>query len=67
MIQRIYLIILLVLGINMTMTAQQLIKGTIKDAETGEAIPFASVVYKGHNQAVISDIDGAYTIRRHLG
>ena len=67
MIQRIYLILLLVLGMNVTISAQQLIKGTIKDAETGEAIPFASVVYKGHNQAVISDIDGNYSIRRHLG
>ena len=67
MIQRIYLILLLVLGLNGTISAQQLIKGTIKDAETGEAIPFASVVYKGHNQAVISDIDGVYSIRRHLG
>ena len=67
MIQRICLILLFVLGINATLSAQQLIKGTIKDAETGEAIPFASVVYKGHNQAVISDIDGNYSIRRHLG
>ena len=67
MIQRLYLIILFVLGFNTTITAQQLIQGTIKDAETGEAIPFASVVYKGHNQAVISDVDGVYSIRRHLG
>ena len=61
------MILLLVLGLNVTISAQQLINGTIKDAETGEAIPFASVVYKGHNQAVISDIDGKYSIRRHLG
>ena len=67
MIQRLFLILLFVLGINVTISAQQLIQGTIKDAETGEAIPFASVVYKGHNQAVISDIDGNYSIRRHLG
>ena len=67
MIQRIYMILLLVLGLNVTISAQQLINGTIKDAETGEVIPFASVVYKGHTQAVIYDIDGKYSIRRHLG
>ncbi len=46
--------------------AQQ-ITGTITDEETGEAIPFASVVYKGHNIAVISNIDGVYKVNRHEG
>ncbi len=50
------------LGVN----AQQ-IQGVITDAETGESVPFASVVYKGHNVAVISDIDGKYSISRHIG
>ncbi len=46
--------------------AQQ-ISGSITDAETGESVPFASVVYKGHNIAVVSDIDGKYSISRHVG
>ena len=48
------------------LSAQQ-IKGTITDGETGETIPYASVVYKGHHVAVISDIDGVYSIGRHEG
>ena len=46
--------------------AQQL-SGTITDAETGEAVPYASVIYKGHQVAVASDINGHYTIARHPG
>ena len=46
--------------------AQQL-SGTITDAETGEAVPYASVIYKGHQVAVASDLNGHYTIARHPG
>ena len=46
--------------------AQQ-ITGVVTDAETGEAIPFASVTYKGHHVAAVSDIDGKYVIPRHEG
>jgi len=52
--------------LNLTVNAQQ-INGTITDAETGEPIPFASVVYKGHHVAVISNIDGIYKVDRHEG
>jgi hypothetical protein len=48
------------------MSAQQ-IHGTITDDETGDSIAFASVVYKGHNIAAISDINGQYKIGRHEG
>ena len=47
-------------------SAQQ-IKGIITDSETGDSIPFASVVYKGHNVAMVSDMNGHYTIARHEG
>ena len=46
--------------------AQQ-IKGVVTDAETGDSIPMASVVYKGHQVAAISTVDGKYTIARHEG
>ena len=47
--------------------AQQYVKGQITDAETGEPLPYASAVYKGHNVAVISDLEGEYSIARHAG
>ena len=45
--------------------AQQMLTGAITDAQTGEAIPFASVQYKGHNLGVVSNIEGHYSIARH--
>ena len=53
--QHIFSLIVLLLSC-LPLSAQQ-IKGTITDGETGESIPYASVIYKGHNIAVISDID----------
>jgi len=53
--------------LGLPLQAQQMISGTVRDAETGEGIPSVSVVYKGHNVAAISDLDGNYSIRRHLG
>ena len=63
--QHIFSLIVLLLSC-LPLSAQQ-IKGTITDGETGESIPYASVIYKGHNIAVISDIDGQYAIGRHEG
>ena len=47
-------------------SAQQL-TGYVTDAETGDSIPFASVVYKGHHVAAVSDVYGHYAIDRHVG
>ena len=44
-----------------------MLTGAITDAQTGEAIPFASVQYKGHNLGVVSNIEGHYSIARHQG
>lgn len=41
--------------------------GYIIDDESGEGIPYASVIYKGHNVAVASNINGEFTIARHEG
>ena len=46
--------------------AQQL-TGFVFDGETGDSIPFASVLYKGHHVAVVSDTQGKFTIARHQG
>ena len=51
---------------SLSVSAQQ-IHGTITDDETGDSIAFVSVLYKGHNIAAISDINGQYKIDRHEG
>jgi len=43
------------------------ISGHIIDDETGDSIPYASAVYRGHNVAVASNLSGYYTIARHNG
>ena len=60
------LILLLFCALALCVDAQQ-IHGTVTDAETGDSIPFASVVYKGHNVAVVSDVNGQFSITRHIG
>ena len=61
-----YFFLLLTCVLVCPISAQQ-IYGVITDAETGDSIPFASVVYKGHQQAVVSDVSGKYRIDRHEG
>ena len=58
---------LMLLFVQLPLYAQQMISGTVTDAQTGEPIPFASVQYKGHNIGVVSDINGNYKIVRHNG
>ena len=38
------------------------VKGEVKDANTGEGVPFASVVIKGTMTGVSTDVNGAFTI-----
>ena len=62
------LFILFILHFSLlTASAQQMLTGAITDAQTGEAIPFASVQYKGHNLGIVSNIEGHYSIARHQG
>ncbi len=57
---------LLLLLLGLPMCAQQL-SGIVIDAETGEPIPYASAIYKGHNVAKVSDVNGQFSIDRHAG
>ena len=67
MIRKDYIyLVLCLLVLSLQVSAQQL-KGRIIDAETGEGVPYASVIYKGHNVAVISNLEGEYSIARHKG
>ena len=45
----------------------QLITGIVTDAETGDRIGFASVVYEDHKMSAIANSQGAYNISRHEG
>ena len=43
------------------------LRGYIIDEATGDSIPYASAIYRGHNVAVASNINGQFTIARHEG
>ncbi len=46
-----------------SLSAQNIrVTGTVRDAQTGEGVPFASVVIKGTMTGASSDANGAYTI-----
>ena len=45
----------------------QTITGHILDAQTGDTIPYASCIYRGHGVAVASNLQGYYSIERHDG
>ena len=38
------------------------VRGTVKDASTGEAIPFAAIQVKGTSTGIATDVNGAYSI-----
>ena len=60
------LILLTLLLLTLPVSAQQ-ITGVVKDAETGDSIGFASVVYEGHQVSAIANAFGVYKISRHEG
>ena len=62
-----YIISPLFLLLCLPLQAQQQITGVVVDAETGEGIPMASLIYKGHNVAKVADANGRFTIARHIG
>ena len=59
---KLFLSTILVL-LAVSLSAQNVtVRGTIKDAATGEGIPFASVVVRGTTTGAASDVQGAFTI-----
>ena len=61
------IIFCLLLFLCLPLRAQQQLYGVVSDAESGEVIPYASVVYKGHHVAVVCDVNGKYKVARHDG
>ena len=50
-----------------SVVAKAQITGVVVDADTGDSISFASVTYRGHHYAVISDGWGQFSIDRRIG
>lgn len=51
------------LAITLSLSGQKkMVSGTVKDQETGEALPGVSVMVKGTGNGTITDIDGKYAV-----
>ena len=57
----------LILSVSSISLFAQGIKGTVKDATTGQGIPGASVVVEGRSSGTATDANGAYTLRLATG
>ena len=57
----------LILSVSSVSLFAQGIKGTVKDATTGQGIPGASVVVEGRSSGTATDANGAYTLRLATG
>lgn len=55
-------LLLFLLWLPGLMMAQSVVKGTVKDASTGEVLPGANIVIKGTTQGTTADFDGNFTI-----
>ena len=42
------------------------IQGVVKDAETGDPLLYINVMYEGHNVGTVTDIDGRFSIPKHV-
>jgi iron complex outermembrane recepter protein len=49
--------------ISATLFAQSVIKGKVVDATTGETLPGASVILKGTKNAVLTSLDGSFSLK----
>ena len=61
-----FLLCVILLMLTMGVDAQQ-IRGVVVDATTGDSIPFASAIYRGHHVMVSSNQAGVFEIERHNG
>lgn len=62
MIKRLLLFFVLLFSFFIQMVAQ--IKGVVKDADTGEPLPYLNVFYEGKAVGAITDLDGKFEIQR---
>jgi len=59
------LTIILAYHMSLLSSSAQTITGHVLDAVTGDSIPMASCIYRGHGVAVASKVDGYFDIERH--
>ncbi|MGM9777600.1 MAG: DUF5686 family protein [Prevotella sp.] len=64
---KVFRITLFLLLLFMVLPMKAQLRGYIIDEATGDSIPYASCIYRGHNVAVASNINGHFTIARHEG
>ena len=57
------LIFLLLLGV-LNAAAQTRVSGVVTDAQTGEPLPYVSVIFPGTRIGTMTDPEGAFTIER---
>ena len=50
-----------------TVSHAQQLTGVVIDKQTGDSIPFASLIYKGNHVSVAGEADGTFSIERHNG
>ena len=60
------LVFFLFVYLPLTLHAQSIV-GHVVDEATGENIGYASVIYKGHHVAAVTDPNGRFTIAYHKG
>lgn len=64
---KVFRITFFMLLLTMVLPMKAQLRGYIIDEATGDSIPYASAIYRGHNVAVASNINGHFTIARHEG
>ena len=64
---KVFRITFLLLLLITTLPLKAQLRGYVIDEATGDSIPYASCIYRGHNVAVASNINGEFTIARHEG
>lgn len=58
--KRLFLVVFFICSVWCCLSAQ--IKGVVKDADTGEPLPYVNIFYEGKGVGCISDIDGNFTV-----
>ncbi len=62
-IRKIFILLAFFMYCNLTMGQAIAVKGTVKDASNGSAIPGVTIVIKGTQKGTTSDLDGKYSIQ----
>ena len=58
---------MVMMALLVSSTASAQLTGVVIDRETGDTIPYASLIYKGNHVAVAGGPDGRFSIERHDG